>query len=308
MLSKFIGIAAFGALVSQASAATILEPFDYGPGSLQDSTLTATGRSWLRAGTANPPDSINVVSGSLTAPTGLPPSSGNAVAITGSGNGSGASERLAITTGTVGVDEAGFITSGTVYYSFLLNVSELTGSNNTIGGFFTGLNNTGNQSQTGNPSVAGARMQGRIDPGDATKFNIGSFANHGATAGSAAWSGPLTVGETLFVVGAYTFNGAANDDVASLWINPDSSTFGATEPAADRTETGGNDLAQIASILLRQSPAPYLTMDELRFGTSWADVTGNVVPEPACGGILAAAALTLAVGSQRSRRRHVGCV
>jgi hypothetical protein len=303
MLSKLAAIAALGVVASQACAATILEPFDYDPGSLQGNTLAATGRSWLRAGTANPPDSINVVAGSLTAPTGLPASSGNAVSITGSGNGSGSSQRLAITTGTVGVDEAGFITSGTVYYSFLLNVSELTGSNTTVGGFFTGLNNTGDQSQSGNPSVVGARMQARIDPADATKYNIGAFANHGATAASSAWSVPLAVGDTLFVVGAYTFNSGANDDVADLWINPDSSTFGLTAPAADRTDTGGNDLTQIASILLRQSPAPYLTMDELRFGTSWADVTSNVVPEPACGGILVAA-FALAIGPRRRRCRH----
>jgi hypothetical protein len=302
VLPKLLAIPALFVLVSDASAATILEPFDYDPGSLQGNTLAATGRSWLRAGTADPPSAINVINGSLAATTGLPASTGNAVAITGSGNGSGSSERLAITTGTVGVDEVGFITSGTVYYSFLLNVSELTGSNNTIGGFFTGLNNTGNSSQPGNPTVVGARVQARIDPGDATKYNIGVFANHAATSGSSAWSPALAVGDTLLVVGAYTFNtGASSDDVASLWINPDSATFGGTPPSADRTDTGGTDLAQIGSIILRQSPAPYLTMDELRIGTSWAEVTSNVVPEPA------SLALITILGSASlcSRRRRV---
>ncbi len=47
-----------------------------------------------------------------------------------------------------------------MYYSFLLDITDLTGSNNTTGGFFFSLNNTGNSSQTGNPSVTPGKVRG----------------------------------------------------------------------------------------------------------------------------------------------------
>jgi hypothetical protein len=43
-------------------------------------------------------------------------------------------------------------------------------------------------------------------------------------------------------------------------------------------------MASVSSILLRQSPAPNLTLDELRLDTNWAGVT--TVPEPASLGLL----------------------
>jgi PEP-CTERM motif-containing protein len=52
-------------------------------------------------------------------------------------------------------------------------------------------------------------------------------------------------------------------------------------PAATITDdsTGiGTDIG-VASIILRQSPAPFLTLDELRVGTTWGDVTPPL-PEP----------------------------
>ena len=169
--------------------------------------------------------------------------------------------------------------SGNVYYSFAFRADALTGSNSTIGGFFISFNNTGNSSQTTNPSVAPARIQSRIDPTDSSKYDLGIF-NITATAASTSWSSGLTLGVTHFIVAGYTFNtGSSTDDVASLWIDPDPSTFlTATPPTPTVTGTGG-DVASpgISSILLRQSPAPFLTLDELRIGTDWGSVT---TPEP----------------------------
>jgi hypothetical protein len=131
---------------------------------------------------------------------------------------------------------------------------------------------------TANPTAAAARLQGRIDPLDATKYNLGIFNNRNAMAASASWSSmQLNVGETYFVVASYEINAGASNDVSRLWINP---VVDGSEPAPSAIDLtfATNDL-NIASIILRQGPAPHLTLDELRVGTSWQHVT---IPEPAC--------------------------
>jgi hypothetical protein len=274
--SKFVSsfcVCAWFALTvaSTASAAFIAyEPFDYSTGSLQGQTNPSNGLTWLRAGTSANPTAINVASGNLTVPQKVSTPIGNSATINGIGDGSGSTTRLAL---------GQTITSGTVYYSFAFRADALTGSNNTIGGFFISFNNTGNTSQTTNPSVAPARIQSRIDPIDASKYDLGIF-NVTATASATSWSSGLALGVTHFIVAGYTFNtGSATDDVASLWIDPDPSTLDTqTPPLPTVTGTGGDVAAPgISSILLRQSPAPFLTMDELRIGTDWGSVT---TPEP----------------------------
>ena len=101
------------------------------------------------------------------------------------------------------------------------------------------------------------------------------------------------VGETLFLVGSYTFNPGVADDTCSLWVNPNASSLGtATPPAATVQDlgVGANDLEYIASFNFRASWN--YTIDQLRIGRSWSDVTP--VPEPAVAGqVLAVAAAAL---------------
>ena len=120
---------------SSASAALIYEGFNYNTAQLIGDTNPSTGNSWLQAGTTAAPTAINVVSGSLTPPTPLQPAAGNSATVNGIGNVSSAAERLALPSA---------VSSGTVYYSFEMQVTASTASNNTTGGFFFGLNNTGN--------------------------------------------------------------------------------------------------------------------------------------------------------------------
>jgi hypothetical protein len=261
----------------------VYEPFNYtAPAPLQaehnvspgttagtnpNGTGTSAGNSWLQAGTGNPPSAINIASGNLTAP-GLQVSTSspnNDLTINGVGNGSGATNRLAIGTNPV---------PGTIYFSFLMNVSALTGTNTTTGDFFFSFNNTANTSQATNPTVAPGRVYGRKDPVDATKYDLGIFTNHNSTAAATSWSSALTVGSTVFVVGSIDVTSTTNN-AARMWINPDPSTYGQT------TAPGGNLIDSTAStinvgvqsILMRQSIAPFLTMDELRVASSWAEVT-----------------------------------
>ena|SRR5688572_76848 len=297
--------AALCAVASPLSAALVrYEPFDHPiVGSTIEGQSTADGGTWVRAYTdaANPPNSILVAGGNLAMPSQISPSpSGNSVELNGAGNGTGKALRLPFASSAIAANSG-----GTMYYSLALRVDELTGSTNTTGAFLAALNNTGTAS-TADPTAGGARLYARIDPTDASKFNLGIFRNVNATAGSTSWyTTPLTVGETFFIVASYEAAVGPQNDVARLWINPDSSTFGdgsfsplTTPPTVqDVTINTGTDIG-IASLFLRQGPAPHVTLDEIRIGTTWADVTP--VPEPAGAAVIA---LGL-VGVMRRRRRH----
>jgi len=60
------------------------------------------------------------------------------------------------------------------------------------------------------------------------------------------------------------------------WINPAGADLGGSAPAAVLTDTDASPNAIIDTFVLRQDSAgetPAMTFDELRIGTSWADVT-----------------------------------
>jgi hypothetical protein len=134
--------------------------------------------------------------------------------------------------------------------------------------------------------------------GDGTQFQLGILKEGTASVANATWdANTYTTNTTIFVVGKYQTvggiqNGSGNpvpqDDVASLWINPASSTFGGFDPAGALVNTSGDDIATNAatnnhtlqSFLLRQAGTasdvripPGIVYDELRVGTNWADVT-----------------------------------
>jgi hypothetical protein len=281
------------------------EPFDYANvgGSIEGQTAP-TGGTWVAAySSAVAPGLIKVAAGSLATPAPILPALGNSVEIDGGPSSVGtnptqAGKALRLPLGDGVAQDAG----GTIYYSMALRIDELTGSTNVVGGFFLALNNSATATTT-NPTAGAARLQARIDPLDPTKYNLGVFRNVNATAAAPSWSGPLTVGETLFVVGSYESVAGTQNDIARLWINPNPSTFAdpafsplSTPPTLIDSSTGSGTDIGVFSILLRQSAAPHLTLDELRIGTDWASVT---VPEPCT---LVMMALGIA-GVGRFRRR-----
>ena len=287
---------------ASASAALVrYEPFDHTPiGSSVEGKTNPDGETWVGAySNATAPSLIKVASGSLAMPSAMPASFGNSAEIDGGPSSSatnseqsGKALRLPFASTGIAVNSG-----GTMYYSMALRIDELTGSNSGQGGFLVALNNS-TAATTTEPTAGAARLQSRVDPNDATKYNLGIFRNISATAGATSWSGPLTVGETIFIVASYETVAGNQNDVARLWIDPDLSTLGdgsfspvTTPPTViDNTTGTGTDIG-IFSILLRQSPAPHVTLDELRVGTTWADVTP--VPEPTALGAMALGAAAL---------------
>ena len=221
-------------------------------------TALATQGGWLLNGGA----SGSIEAGSLTV-LGLANASGNRLTW------GGPSMSLRLPLGTN-------LTSGEVFFSFMLRVDDLGisfASDGTLAGFTTGTGTS-----------FGTKVNIRIN--GAGGFNLGTSKASGTTYG--AWAATdFNVGDTLFVVGRYRFNGSTGtDDLSDLWLNPARASLGATSPppaTITGVGNGGTDLAQIDRFFFRaggssSSPAK-LVADEVRVGLTWADVTPPAPPQ-----------------------------
>jgi hypothetical protein len=206
---------------------------------------TQTGWGGLNTG-----DNIVISEGSLTF-NGLKASEGNKFSFDG--------------TGMEAVKAFTSQTSGIIYYSFLLRITDLA-SLNTTGGYFTSF--------TDNATNFGATVWVKLN---GTGFELG--INPRTTAANTVWNGtPLNTNTNYFVVISYEMVAGTTNDVVKMWINP---IPGSEQPTTTLTATNGlADLASVQRILIRQdgaSTTPFIEMDEIRIGLSWADVT----PAPA---------------------------
>ncbi|MCC7083545.1 MAG: hypothetical protein IT427_00895 [Pirellulales bacterium] len=185
------------------------------------------------------------------------------------------------------------------YYSIAVRVIDITGLN-TNGGVLLGFNNVIG-GQTLNPTMTAAALTIRPKAGGSPgQFQLGIVKSGSTNFQNATWdSTTYSTNTTVFVVGKYQTVGALQngtppvptDDIASLWVNPSPFTFGGYDPAGALSNTAGDDLTTAAvsnnhtlqSFVLRQNgiaannqvPLSIL-YDELRVGTSWADVTPGV--------------------------------
>lgn len=265
----------------------------YTTGSILTNQVNAQGQAWYQAGPGTGP-TPTIAAGDLSVP-GLYSAGGGQSAAFG---GNGTSARLNLSVG------AGGITNGTVYYSFATKLTDLTGLS-TSGVFWAGFNNSqGAQNTT--PNTVVTRLVTRS--AGAGLFNVGLDKSSGTTSSFVWDSQNFTTSDTIFIVGSYTFNPNTGDDVSQLWVDPDSSTFGdASAPSALLTNSAGGDIARVASFVLydrnANEPAGGL-IDDLRFGTSWGDVTPTVgsVPEPSAIS-LAFMGLLTALGLRRMKRK-----
>jgi hypothetical protein len=173
----------------------------------------------------------------------------------------------------------------TLYYSLLMRVTDM--GTLTVGGSFPDgqfmtafMNTTGDGTQTAQGNTAGALMfMPTGDSASSTTYQLGI----GSTVNAGTHFSPTTynLNQTLLVVVAYTMNAGSNDNVAKLYIDP---TPGSLEsgntPVA--TETSLPSLTLTGFVLKDDAHLPDgLAIDELRIGTTWADVTPASVPLPA---------------------------
>lgn len=236
----------FVSLTGVSFGQLLTETFSY-----PDATIlqTQSGYTALNSG-----DDLLISNGSLNY-TGLLASTGNKLAF----GGAGIDASRDLTTSQ---------TTGTIYGSLLVNVTDLTlnSAPSATGGYQFGFISTGTN--------FGATLW--IKRIDANTYNIG--INSRTTAANTVYASTiLNTNQTYLIVLSYTLNPAASDDVVKLWVNP-SGLGDATPPAenATMTNTGGTDLASVSKILIRQGSAtdtPELQFDEIRVGTTWAEVT-----------------------------------
>lgn len=236
-----------GCMLFQSAQATPLfsEAFNYDPGLLGGLVNPGTSTAWTSGNSG-----LAVVSGNLTY-AGLADQGGN---------------QLQISQGSAGtiINQFGSVTSGQIYYSFLFQAAAADSANN----YFTALN------------TGAATPNGSSDAIDAYYYANGQIRVRANAVSATAGTGPvLTLGQTYLIVEMLDLTART----ASLWINPDSSSFGGAAPAANATLTGtSTSILSIDNVGFKAQTAaggPYL-VDNLLIGTTWADVT-TPVPEPA---------------------------
>jgi len=240
----------FIALTSVSFGQLLTETFSY-----PDATVLQTQSGYTALNTG---DDLLISTGSLSY-TGLLASTGNKLVF-----------------GAAGIDASRDLstsqTTGTVYGSLLVNVTDLTlnSAPSATGGYQFGFISTGTN--------FGATLW--IKRIDANTYNIG--INSRTTAANTVYASTvLNINQTYLIVLSYTLNPAASDDVVKLWVNP--SGLGDVTPPTENatmTNTGGTDLASVSKILIRQgsiTDTPELQFDEIRVGTTWAEVTPQAV-------------------------------
>jgi hypothetical protein len=169
-----------------------------------------------------------------------------------------------------------------VYYSFIFQVTDLTGISSASPTHFAGFSNAPNTS-----SAWGCSIIIQKDASDPTKFNLA----HGTRSSIPVWNmvggnpvqystnTPILIVACYEIIGTYV-PGTPNDK-SSMWINPSSSTFENTLPPTatingDLTGSGINDINPVNRFYLSQdavTTTPSIDIDEIRIGSTWASVT-----------------------------------
>ena len=228
----------FSADCEPALALPLYEGFDYTAGDFLEDQTNWTG---FYSG-----DNILVGGpGGLTY-TGLAAQTGNHVSF----EGSGIDNKIEFTG----------VSSGEVFASFIFNITDQSSITDlTDGGYFAAL-------AAGDSSFdTRVWVHPTTDP-VGTTYEI-SITN--ASSG-AVFAGTYNVGDNVLIVLSY----APGVGTVKGWVNPTS--LGGAEPSPDFSETDASAAATIDRFIIRQDSAgetPSILFDELRIGTSFADVT-----------------------------------
>ena len=245
MTRTAILLAAWIVLAQGVQAQLLVEHFSYSNGSLGSAGIGSS--VWTDGDSAN-----NAISVSSTAAL----TNSSLTGITGSG--------VIFTGGTFKKKAAPFTaqSSGTVYCSFLLNIQAIGGSTKA----FVYLQN-GNSASSSPPLGIFLDSSSRLGLGK-------SVSSPGASTASGLSAG------THFIVARYTFQ-AGNDQV-DLWLDPTALGDNGNVPAVTLTTgtSSSSDAAALSDIFLNQAVNQTLWLDEVRVGTTWADVTPTYAGPP----------------------------
>ncbi|MFN7138025.1 MAG: immunoglobulin domain-containing protein [Limisphaerales bacterium] len=255
-----------GSATSLAADLTVLsgvpffyEPFDYSNVGAPVSSNNPA--NWTHGGSGT--NDLHVAPGNLSYP-GLSASIGNS-----------------ITNGGIGLGVRRWIgtnaSSGTLYFSVLFRMNDM-GTAWTVGNMpaqIAGLAVTNNTS---------FRLGVMVRSNTPSTYLLG-VQKGGSGVTTTMETTPRNVGDTLLLVGKYDFTVTPNP--VTLWINPAPSTFGSSTPPDTGfiTATTGldfNGTNVIDRFNFRQNTAvsvpAAMQWDELRVGSSWADVTPLAPP------------------------------
>jgi hypothetical protein len=173
------------------------------------------------------------------------------------------------------------VLSGSIYCSFAYRLDP----NSTIPAPGASGGSIGGMCQGNTSTYFAPKINIRTNSSAAGAYDMGVFKGGGEVNGAFA-TNLLFAGQTVFVVARYTFGDGAGDDTCDLWVNPDPSTFGATNPPISSATTVNPTLtvdhaAGIDRFFFRQSSGPSRSYgDEVRVGLTWADVTPVPVATP----------------------------
>lgn len=299
---KIAFLVVFSAAIN-AFAWPIYEPFNYPPGQTvwgQYDTNT-TDVWWELDSGASGANAQIVVNQSVTYP-GLPASPGYSMLLTNVNGAQGS--RMFFTSNSVNwPGNAGGNVPGpiSVFYSLVMNVTNMTAlwnNGSPSAQFCFGLNDQGSVSpQGGNPGTMLYRFYWKAT--SPTTYQVCLSKDGGGS--DQDWATNTTDGTVMqlnenqnyFIVMCETItnqgvgeqgSGNSGSDIATLWVNPPSNTFGAaTAPAPNGIEgppSGQieNNLTPYTSCVIfenRSTSTPVTLISQFRAGTNWSWVTGG---------------------------------
>lgn len=214
----------------------------------------STSNNWTtHSVTSGQTTTIDIQDVSLTY-TGLANSIGNKVLIFGNANANSRDINRGFTTAAT-----------TLYFSALITIvdnSQITAT----GDYFLHFGATSGPSVTSFGGRLGAKS---ANAGANFRFTI--LNTSGGTPVPVDNGTDLNFGTTYLVVVKY--DASASPTIANMWVNP--SSLGGTEPAGSIANSSGtSSFSAFNSICLRNNgTTPKALIDELRIGTTWADVT-----------------------------------
>ena len=188
----------------------------------------------------------------------------------------------------------GGVTNGSVYFSCVFHGDQGSAANNGTFDVIAGFTSGDSDASGANANTWNYKLCTMADGAGGDGYRLGVFKGNGATITATStngqWAAPhLDRGQIHFIVGCYTINSggtSTNDDVVSLWIDPNLPTFGAGEANVPAPDAGGlitnwNNNAAITEFGIRATGgSPFSKrMADLRIGKTWASVTQPYYPK-----------------------------